>query len=163
MEALLLVYLLSAFWPAIFFAVSNCCCSPCARCSSRPTQFQVVISGLTDTAGCSTCATHDGTYILSLNTAIFGECGYRVPVFGGCYASGGYFVWLGFSLNGAQTQVNVSINTFSGAADVQWRDDLGVSPINCSAISGIVVPRSGFASAFFCSDISSTCTITAIP
>lgn len=161
-ELVLILCWLAVSSPLGMMFTSACCVSSnCARCTVKPAQIQVVIAGLTNSV-CGTCSGHDGTYILNPDTLPFGECNFVTNTLNtGCYTASER-VFLGFSLNGTQTRINISINAAAGAADVGWAKDLGTSPINCAALSGEDVPRTGFATNHFCSDVSSTCTVTSL-
>lgn len=160
-----LAFLLASCPVAFFWASCPCCGLICPVCTTRATQWQAVVTGIAN-GSCTSCAEYDGTYICSLVPVLDPtEClaSVAINVATPCHGTPDLAAMqVRPILNGAQTRIR-GIMQIGGAGNIaQWATDIGVSPQDCAAVSGLDLPfTNNFAT--YCTAAAATCVVTAIP
>lgn len=164
-ELLLLLFLSLASCPLAFFWASCPCCGTCQYCNTRPSEWQVVLSGVANSS-CTSCATVDGTYIAPIYLSF--SCYWRVAVSHTCYTTDPYGSGFGVDVKMTTVGPNMILQVFVEqvfspfVSDLDFRKNMGAWPIDCAAVSGEDIPVSGFGQRLLCTDASATCTLTAL-
>jgi hypothetical protein len=145
-------------WPLAFFQANCPCCggATCAHCDTgtMPNQVQIVVSGIAN-ASCATCASLNGTFILTARAPIGGNCAWQLVISEVCGPSG--FTSITMQLGG--TGLNIDFG-HAFLQNVRFSDGTSPEIDDCQSWSSFSVAKG--TTGTVCTNAAATCLLTTL-